>query len=851
MSLKISRRGLGRRKLRSGLTILAVVFAVSLLVGSNIVTNSIMGEVRNVITETQGDVQIGVTWATGAPFNAGNLSTVSSEQGVRAVSPRLGVSLHYLNGSLLAPVTLVGVNSTLDEAFGHSNVSLSLLTQTANSCIATEEVAENYNVTQGSTVIVSRGQTSSESSWELKVVAVAHIEGKGYSGVLLTDLSLAQEILGEPDKVNFIAVAVTNVENTAAVRDSLSGKLGSNFKVTAPAQNQLDQANSQLGAFGTAMTMIAIVSLAVACMLIMNSLLMTVNERKYEVGVLRSIGTPKGAIFRIFIAEALLFGVIGSIVGALVGIILSQFLFSYVANAMNDAMGGFTGSMVVSLDTLMSGIIAGLVVTALASLYPALSASRTKVVQAIRPQMRGGERRRLRTAVMGTLGALSLLLSYQLVSSNSALGMMVLMLVPAGLLLVTTSGIRGIAAVASCLFSPVLRGRRTIATRSISRNRRRSSLTISMIAVGIASAVLISGLSQSMMAGLTDFVDQKLSADIYLAPSEGSISVRYADDLAQIDGVKTVSYIAVQPALMVIPDTGEWKASPLFGIDTETFSEVYSVEFNSTKSPEEICAELGQSNTSMIMATGLAEELKVSAGDNVSVMVDGGKMVNFTVIALFYGSMFVAWNSVSESEMAMVGYEALVEYFPNEFGISRDASIFFLKVENGENANTVADRIRNSTNQKLWMQTGSDQRTMITTMFSKIFSLFQSLTIMAVGISLLGMTTTMIMSVLERKREVGILRAIGTSKTEVSGMIIGEALTLGVIGLILGVAMGQVFLIFLVGQMSQWAFPAPLIIPYTVILYLALASIGMSVASAAYPAYKASRMNVVDSIRYG
>jgi putative ABC transport system permease protein len=113
------------------------------------------------------------------------------------------------------------------------------------------------------------------------------------------------------------------------------------------------------------------------------------------------------------------------------------------------------------------------------------------------------------------------------------------------------------------------------------------------------------------------------------------------------------------------------------------------------------------------------------------------------------------------------------------------------------------------------------------------------------------MTTTMIMSVLERKREVGILRAIGTSKSEVSGMIVGEALTLGVIGLILGVVMGQVFLIFLVNMMAVWAFPAPLITPYTVILYLALTSIAMSVASAAYPAYKAGKMNVVDSIRYG
>lgn len=851
MSLRISSRGLGRRKLRSGLTIMAVVFAVGLLVGSNIVTNSIMTEVRSTIMEAQGDVQIGIYWATGEPFNAGNVSVVSSVQGIKAISPRLGFSLHYLNGSLLVPATMVGVDPNLDAEFGHSNVSLNILTETNNSCIATEEFARNYNLTEGSTIIVSTGQTKNGTSWVLKVAKIAHVEGKGYSSVLLVNLPLSQEILGTANKVNFIAVSVNRIEETASIRDNLASKLGNNFQVTAPAQRQLDESNNSLGAFATCMTMIAMVSLAVAAILIMNSLLMTVNERKYEVGVLRSIGSSKGTVFRIFLTEALFFGVIGSLIGAVFGIVLSQVLFSYVANAMGEVMDGFAPNLIVGFDTLMSGIFAGLIVTALGSLYPAISASKAKVVQAIRPQMRGGERRRLRTAIMGLLGSLSLLASYWLVSSNSALGMLVLFLVPVGLLLVATVIIRGIAGVVSVLFKPVLSGRRTIATRNIGRNRRRSSLTISMIAIGIASAVLIGGLSQSMMVGLTDFTTQKLAADIYLAPTDGKISVSYADNLTHIQGVKTVSYVGVQPVLMVPSDKDATKAIPLFGIGSKTFDEVYRLDFNLTKSAKQIYAELGQSNTSMVMATGLASELGVHAGDNISVMVDGGRMVNFTVIALFYGSMFMSWNSVSESEMAMVDYNSLVAFFPNEFGSSRDASIFFVKVDNGANAKTIAETIKNSTAQDLWIQTASDQRANILTMFSKILSLFQSLITMAVGISLLGMATTMVMSVLERKREIGMLRAIGTSKSEIARMIIGEALTLGVIGLILGVIMGQLFLVYFIGVMGQFAFPAPLITPYAVIFYVALASIGMSVASAVYPAYKACKMNVVDSIRYG
>nr|MDO8134251.1 FtsX-like permease family protein [Candidatus Njordarchaeum guaymaensis] len=873
MGARIATRGLRRRKLRNGLTILAVVFAVGILVGVNIAGDSIMVQVMNTILAAQGDIDLNVRWATGEPFNIGNMSIVSSEEGIKAYSPRFGNPLYYLNRSLMAPVTLVGVIPSLDEKFGSSNVSLSLLSQT-NSCIVTEEVAGTYNLTEGSTLVVSRVQTippfqpPSATLWKLNVVGIAHAEGKGYSGVLIANLSLAQDVFDKKDMINSIVASVVNLGDTSNIRARLQGRFGSNFQVLAPKESSLSQVNNIAQGFKIAMNMAATISLAVACILIMNSLLMAVNERKYEIGVLRSIGSSRGMIFRMFLLEGFFFGAIGSLLGIGFGILLSQLLVYYMTSLLSGGIAGQgpaaglvpieTPSLVVNSNVLVFGVAAGIIVAVVGSLYPALSASRTNVVQAIRPQMRGAGRGRLGTGIMAALGAALLLIAYYVEFTSfrtTALGQMsfdisaiyiLLTFIPAGILLLVSAVIRGVVGVLSYLFAPILRSRRTIATRNTSRNRRRSSLTISMVAIGISFTVLIGGMSGSLMFGINNFVRQQLGADIYIMPTGGTLPVSYADNLTSIDGVKAVTYLRVQPTKI------EWKVSALAGVKAETFSKVWHVgTLNSTYSVDEAFEKLSESNTSMIMASGLAGKLNVSIGENVSVLVGGGKRENFTVIATFFGSEFINVGPISEDNMALIDYKALTEYFPSEFNASKTANVFLAKVVDGANPSVVAGRITNSTKQDIYIFTISDILKEVESGLSRIFTFFQVLIAMAIVVSLLGMTTTMVMSVLERKREIGILRAIGTSKSQVIGMIIAEALILGFIGLATGLTIGVMFSNYFIDIMTFVGFSVPLQIPYTILLYVALASIFISVVSAAYPARKAATMNVVDAIRYG
>nr|MDO8099002.1 FtsX-like permease family protein [Candidatus Njordarchaeota archaeon] len=868
MGTRIATRGLRRRKLRNGLTILAVVFAVGILVGVNIAGDSIMVQVTDTILAAQGDIDLNVRWATGEPFDIGNLSTVANQEGIKAYSPRLGNPLYYLNQSLLTPVTLVGVVPSLDETFGISNVSLGLLSQT-NSCIPTEEVARTYNLTEGCVIHVSRVAVPPNSTlWELKVVGIAHVEAKGYSGVIIANLSLAQDVFDKKDKINSVVASVVNVGDTPSIRANLQGRLGSNFQVLAPKESSLDQVNSIAGGFKIAMNMAATISLAVACILIMNSLLMAVNERKYEIGVLRSIGSSRGAIFRMFLLEGFFFGVVGGILGIGFGIFLSYFLALYMTSLLSGGIArqgpaqGLvpieTPSLIVNSNVLIFGAIAGIIVAVVGSLYPALSASRTNVVQAIRPQMRGGGKGWRGTVIMASIGGASLLVAYIVEVASFRVTTLaqfsldvnviyiLLTLIPAGILLIASAAIRVIASALSYLFTPVLRGRRIIATRNTSRNRRRSSLTVSMIAIGISFTVLIGGMSGSLMIGINNFVRQQLGADIYIMPTGGSLPVSYADNLTNIDGVKAVTYLRVQPTKI------EWKTTALAGVKADTFSKVWHVgTLNSTYSVDEVFAELAQNNGSILMASGLASKLNVTIGENVSVLVEGGKRENLTVIGTFYGSEFINVGPVSEDNMALIDYKALTEYFPGEFNASKNANIFLAKVVDGADPSVVADRISNSTKEDIYIFTISDVLKQVESGLSRIFTFFQVLIAMAIVVSLLGMTTTMIMSVLERKREIGILRAIGTSKTQVIGMIIGEALILGSIGLVTGLAIGVMFSNYFIDIMSFVGFAVPLTIPHTILLYVALASIIISVASAAYPARKAATMNVVEAIRYG
>jgi putative ABC transport system permease protein len=855
VSIRIASRGLRRRRLRNGLTILAVIFAVGILVGVNVAGDSIMLQVRNTVLSVQGDIDISVRWATGEAFDDGNTSVVASQSGIKTVSPILGDSIFYLNRSLILPVTLVGVVPSLDERFGVSNLSLNILSQT-NSCIATEEVAQRYNITEGSTIVVSRVQLFPPNStmWKLKVVGVAHIEGKGYSGVLIANLSLVQGIFNKQGKANSIVASVSNSKDTLDIRSQLQAKLGSNFQILAPKESSLNQVDSISQGFTIALNMAATISLAVACILIMNSLLMAVNERKYETGVLRSIGSSRGVIFRIFILEGLFFGVIGSALGIIFGVFLSQFLVSYMATIVNVEIP----SLIVNTNVLVFGAVAGIVVSAVGSLYPALSASKTSVVQAIRPQMRGAGKGRLGTVLMATIGAIFLSVSYyvelttfgtttiQQASFDINVIYILLALIPSGVLLIASAAIRAVTGALSYVFRPILRSRRTITTRNIGRNRRRSSLTISMVAIGISFTVLIGGMSGSLMVGINNFVRQQLGADIYIMPKGGSLPSSYAENLTNVEGIRSVTYLKIQPTLV------ETQPSALVGVNADTFLKVWHVGVvNSTHTAEEIFARLSRSNTSLIMASGLAGKLRINVGNNVTVLVEGGKSQNFTVVATFYGSEFINLGPIGEAQITMVDYKALIQFFPGQFNGTRDANIFLAKVNDGESPETVGNRITNFTSTELYVLTISSILTQVEAGILRIFAFFQVLITMAIVVSLLGMTTTMVMSVLERKREIGILRAIGTSKSQIMGMIVGEALVLGTIGLLVGLSIGILFSNYFIDIMTFVQFAVPLSIPYAVLIYVALASIIISVASAAYPAYKASSMDVVDAIRYG
>jgi putative ABC transport system permease protein len=421
--------------------------------------------------------------------------------------------------------------------------------------------------------------------------------------------------------------------------------------------------------------------------------------------------------------------------------------------------------------------------------------------------------------------------------------------IPMGILLLVAASMRVIVGALSYLFAPVLGNRRTIANRNTSRNRRRSSLTISMVAIGLSFTVLLGGISGSLMYGINDFVKGQLGADIFIMPNGGTLPIDYADNLTNIDGVKTVTYLSFQPTMMAHNLT-EWKPSFLVIINASTFSKVWHVgAINSTMSADEAFARLSESNTSIILASGIASKLNVTVGENVSAIIGTGTQ-NFTVIATFYASEFMSIGSMSESDMALIDYRALWKYLPGGSGSTEAANVFLAKVTDGTDPNIVADRITNSTS-GIYVFTISDILKEVEAGLSTIFDFFQVLIAMAIIVSLLGMLTTMIMSVLERKREIGVLRAIGTSRRQVIGMIMGEALILGTVGLITGLAIGLMFSNYFIDIMNWIGFPVPLQIPYTTFLFVGLASIIISVASAAYPARKAATMNVVDAIRYG
>jgi putative ABC transport system permease protein len=867
LSAWLAKRHFARRKLRNSLITVAVALSVALLVSSNIASQSIASQVVTTVRNVGGDVDLTVRKVTAEPFNESLLGFVAGQRDIISqggiVAPRYSGKC-ILSGTDI-PVTVssvIGVDPVREQYFGFSNSSLLTLSN-GNTIIATDDIAKAFSIINGSDIRIGITLANGTNRHlDLKVVSIAHIEGKGFSSTLLINITQAQWLFGTLHQINAIVVKLPDVESTPQIKQTLLQSLSSyeGIEVIAPKEQMISDVIRLVGGFTLGLNAVAAISLMSAVILTTNCLLMAANERRKEMGVLRAVGASRGALFKVFLFEAMIHGAIGGGIGIILGIFMST--------VMTMLISGFTGyqpvALLLSPLTVLLSFLIGLGVTILGSLYPAFVASTTPPAKAMR--VRARERGEGRTPaallavgilfiVAGIYGALS--------AANWFIEISSVFLIVIGSLFTVSALAKQVVRGLGVTVKPLLKANHTVTIRNVARNRRRTSLTMGVVSIGLTFVILIGSIQGSLTYGLNDFLYRQLGTDIMIRPAS-NVSVSNIETIGSINGVSHFSYCefyvtSIGPASSSIAG---YNLTAIAGIDTATFMSVTSVDLKApTPLNQTILMNILSSNDRAIaLSTKIAKDLGVSVGDNVTVLLHGSVHANLTVIALFFGSGFVQYGDVSLDVASLMSFEALTTLFglPNSIGpIPNRGStdgLILIKVTENETPNDVVQRIKSSGQLgapgNLGVLTSESITTAFTTTVGEIVLLFQMLLVVSILIALLGLSTTMFMSVMERRREVGILMAMGMSKSEALRSVLGEALIIGLAGLMLGFIDALLLSWIFITAVASFGLYLPFIFPFAGVLVAVLLTVSISLLSGAYPARLTSKLKIVDAMRY-
>ena len=852
LSAKIASRNLPKRRLRTVLTITAVFLGIALFVGINMATASALAEFNSYINKFWGATDIVVTYGNDAPFvDQSVIDRVQNDPLVQQTAVRL--DWFGLSQSSSSNVTyfIRGIDPRHDFEYAGFNITGTRLFSSSQA-VVDNIVAERLGLDIGSTLTVFTAvQSAGNPSQYQPVILSLGIVGINYplrniGSAVYVYLPQLQSDLGMQGKITHIYASLYDSTRALQVQDELRRSLPSSFEISAPKAEAVKRIQSQTTGFQIGLNVMVGVSLVVCSFIVFNTLLMTVSERTYEIGVLRAVGNSRAQIFRIFLAEGLLIGTIGTAVGIVGGLGLAR-LFAYVLETTFYIPGLPVAQLTPSI--VLEGLGAGLVTVLSGALYPALSASRVNIIQAIRPSARSSKRH-VPLALVGLLGAIMLAvgLAESLRLTPFHVNYMDVFIVPTGVVLLG-SAVYGKAGRTLSLPMLLLSGAvRHLASKSGRRRLLRSSICFGMIAITLSFAILIGGIQSGVRGALQQGIQEALGADIILVANQ-SIPVRFTDSL---NGLQSVSIATpMSPSDAPAKAFGQTSSSiGVLAVDPAVFPRMISYTFASPSNASQAYSQLIADNKSLLLPDSLASRLGVQFNESLTVLTSIGNET-FRVAGVFTGPVlqYIQFGEHFASDSIIVSLSSQQEYFKGEY----KAPLFLvnLKAQYKSQAASVAHDIANMYPQYDFGEntlTLDELLSLVNDTINRIFALILLILYFALLIASLGIGATMVMNVSDRRREIGLLRSQGMSRSQIIGLFLGESTLMGLFGFLLALPGGLVLLKGATNSTTLAGFFIPYVVPYTAIAQAFLLALVAVLAGGLYPAVRASRMEITRAI---
>ena len=675
------------------------------------------------------------------------------------------------------------------------------------------------------------------------------------------DIAAAQRtfgLIGRLDRIDVVTAAAASVEQVA---EAIARVVPSHMQVRRPIQRS-QQVESMVGAFQLNLSVLSMVGLLVGIFLIYNTVSFTVAQRRREVGILRAIGMSEPMVVGLFLVEAGVFGVVGGCAGGVLGLMLGNVLVGMVGRTIHELYTPLAeatrviGFVPGAGRLLIEAIVIGSGVSVLGALGPSLDAGRTVIVAALAP----GEydvAQRVRAGSLGLAGVVLLLFALGCVFAGPVAG------IPVFGYVATFCVLAGLSCLVPKLMQVLCRTRelsvvspmpslggavRHIAREQTTRGMGRNAVTVSAFLVGVAIMVGVMVMIRSFRETVEIWIDQTVMADFIVAPAGWPNVGRHGASTAVLPGawrerLAGSTVVSAVDAYRDLRIEAQGRPAALVSRDLALHaarSRYLFLEGDSTRILSRAAAGEGA-----ILSEVLANRLQLTAGNRVSIATPVGEQ-SLLVLGVFYdyatdGGKIIIDRSLYQQWWKDDGVTVFPVYLHTGVELDQARSAIgelFAREDDGSLMPTVLSN--------------AELRRAILRIFDRTFTLTYVLEAIAVIIAMLGIINTLVTSVVERRRELATLQALGGSQGQVTALILWEAGYLGLLGTGMGIVGGLALALILIRVINRQSFGWTIQVayPYGLLLEMAALALIASLLAGLWPARWAARQPLVEGLRY-
>ncbi|MDY7102990.1 MAG: FtsX-like permease family protein [Actinomycetota bacterium] len=850
--LKLTLRQLFAHKIRFVLTTFAVVLGVAFVVASFVLADSL----RSVFDELSGDIAQGTDAqvrgveqfegdeSSRLPVDESLLDEVRAVDGVALASGDVGASgigtILDENGERLtdgpAPPQIFNWEGP-DETIGQIELLEGEVPDDTGVAVDLG-TAEDEGIALGDQIAIR----ALGPATDLTVQGIVQFgdENSNLAGasLWLVSTSTAQELFGLEGQYLSISVAAEDGVSPEELVENLSAALPDTVEAITGEEvaEEFSQAFSGfIDIFRNALLGFALVALVVSAFLINNTFNIILGQRLRELALLRALGASGRQVIRAVILEALLVGLLASGVGVGAGLLVAMGL-----QALIESQGGGLpeGALIVTAFTWIVAFVVGVGVTTLAAVASARKASTIPPVAAMRDEGfsfdRGGVTRRF------VLGSVVLVLGIVMLAvglfgdAGSTAGLLTLLGGGALLIFIAVAALSPLVArpVAKTLGWPVAKlfgtaGR--LSQENAARSPRRTAATASALMVGLALVAMAATVGESFKQSFLNVIDNSIEADVFVQSSSfAPFSPQFVQDLEALDEIENA--MGVRIGDMRVDDTSR----TVYSVQADSFQELFDLGIVEGSAD-------GLADDGLLLHQDPAEDLGVSVGDTIEATFLETGTVPLTVVGIYEDASII--------ENWVIDQSTFEENLSATSQLDFIAAARFVEDADPEQAIGAAKALGDEAYPELTIQDREEFKADQEAQLDQALFTISALLVFAVVIAALGIANTMALSVYERTRELGLLRAVGMSRRQLRRMVRWESVLVAIFGAALGVVLGLLFGFAAVSAMPE-SFVNTFAVPVPTLVTIVIASGIVGVLAAFFPARRAGKLNVLQAISH-